>query len=171
MDKAAIAKLQAGGTVLLCPEAEDLKDAVPGTFTSVFWNSLMKHRQVSKTMGILCDPANPALAEFPTEFHSNWQWWDPVMKSSAVRLDSLPAALRPIVGVVDSPHENRHLAMVFEAKVGSGRLLFCATDIITDLESRPVARQLRLSLLKYMDSPMFYPDVEISAGDLAEIMK
>jgi len=34
----------------------------------------MKHRQVSKTMGILCDPANPALAEFPTEFHSNWQW-------------------------------------------------------------------------------------------------
>jgi len=171
LDKAAIDKLQAGGTVLLCPETEDLKDAVPGTFTPVFWNSLMKHRQVSKTMGILCDPANPALADFPTEFHSNWQWWDPVMKSSAVRLDSLPAALRPIVGVVDSPHEHRHLAMVFEAKVGSGRLVFCATDIITDLESRPVARQLRLSLLKYMASPLFYPDVEISVGDLTEIMK
>jgi hypothetical protein len=171
MDKAAIADLKAGGMVLLCPETKDLKDAIPGTFTSVFWNSLMKSRQVSKTMGILCDPANPALADFPTEFHSNWQWWDIVMKSSAVRLDSLPAALRPIVKVVDSPHENRRLAMIFEAKVGSGRLLFCATDIISDLESRPVARQLRLSLLKYMASPMFYPDVDISVGDIEIIIK
>src|SRR5512137_1839475 len=31
--------------------------------------------QAPTTMGILCDPKHPALAEFSTEFHNNWQWW------------------------------------------------------------------------------------------------
>lgn len=170
LDQSALNVLKSGGTLLFCPPAEALKDAVPGTFTTVFWNSLMKSKQVSKTMGILCDPAHPALASFPTEFHSNWQWWDVVMRSSAVSLTKLPKALRPIVQVVDSPQLNRQLAMIFEARVGSGRLLFCATDIVNDLENRPVARQLRASLLNYIASPQFFPDVQISAADIATII-
>ena len=33
------------------------------------------HRMPPTTLGILCDPRHPALANFPTEFNSNWQWW------------------------------------------------------------------------------------------------
>jgi hypothetical protein len=167
---AARKALRHGGTVLLALDPKLRKQAIPGTFTPVFWNVLMKHEQVSKTMGLLCDPANPALAEFPTEFHCDWQWWDPVMRSTLVCLDGLPAALRPAVTVIDSFTENRRLAMIFEARVGRGRLLVCAADIVNDLERRPVARQLRRSLLDYMYSPAFWPDVPVSEADLEKAL-
>lgn len=163
--------LRQGGTLLLVLTTATAKQAVPGTFTPVFWNVQMKHHQVAKTMGLLCDSAHPALAGFPTEFHSNWQWWDPIMRGCALPIDHLPAAIRPIVRVIDSFTENRNMALIFEAKVGPGKLLVCATDILTDLESRPVARQLRQSLLTYMAGPLFHPDGEISAAAAAAICK
>jgi len=169
-NEAAKAILRRGGSVLLAPARESVRDAVPGTFTPVFWNPLMKDTQAAKTMGLLCDPGHPALAEFPTEFHSNWQWWDPVMRSSALGLDGLPAALRPIVQVVDEFPRHRRLAMVFEARVGAGRLLVCGSDILSDLAGRPVARQLRRSLLRYMASPLFLPDVEVTEAMLDGIL-
>ena len=160
--EAAKAVLRRGGSVLLVPGRESVRDPIPGTFTPVFWNTQMKDQQAAKTLGLLCDPAHPALAEFPTEFHSNWQWWDPVMRSNALCLDGFPAAMRPVVQVVDSFPRNRRLAMVFEARVGAGRLLVCGADILTDLDRRPVARQLRRSLLNYMASPLFLPDVAVT---------
>lgn len=170
-DAAARDALRQGGAVLLLPKAEALKDPVPGTFTPVFWNVQMKHTQVSKTMGLLVNSADPALAGFPTDFHSDWQWWDPVMRSPVMRLDGLPQALRPCVAVIDSYTENRRLALVFEAKVGPGRLLVCSVDIADGLESRPVARQLRRSLLDYMAGPTFRPDVPVSEQELATLLK
>ncbi len=170
-DAAAREALRQGGSVLLLPNAEALKEPVPGTFTPVFWNVQMKHTQVSKTMGLLINPADPALAGFPTDFHSDWQWWEPVMRSSAMRLGGLPQALRPCVAVVDAYTENRRLALVFEAKVGPGRLLVCSVDVGSDVEKRPVARQLRRSLLDYMAGPMFQPDVPVSEQELATLLK
>jgi ribose transport system substrate-binding protein len=84
------------------------------------------------------------------------------MRSCALRLDGFPAALRPIVQVVDSFVENRRLALVVEAKVGAGRLMVCGADLVTDLSNRPVARQLRRSLLGYMSSHLFLPDVPVT---------
>lgn len=170
-DAAVRETVQQGGTVLLLPKADALKDPVPGTFTPVFWNVQMKHTQVSKTMGLWVNSADPALAGFPTDFHSDWQWWEPVMNSSAMRLDGLPHALRPCVVVIDCYTENRRLALVFEAKFGQGRLLVCSVDIEKDLENRPVARQLRRSLLDYMAGPMFQPDVPVREQELATLLK
>jgi hypothetical protein len=143
---------------------------IPGNFTPVFWSPVMKHQQLAQTMGLLCDPANPALAQFPTDFHSDWQWWDPVMSSSVMCVDPLPKALRPIVQVIDNFRDNRRLAMVFEVKVGEGRLLVCSSDITKNLESRPVARQLRHSLLEYMGSGLFNPDVPASEDALDKVL-
>ena len=53
--------------------------------------------------------------------------------------------------MVDSYTDNRRLALVFEAKFGSGRLLVCSVDVVGDLEKRPVARQLKRSLLDYIE--------------------
>jgi hypothetical protein len=170
-DEATENILRQGGNVLLMLTSKTAPNAVPGTFTSVFWNVQMKHHQVSKTMGILCDPAHPALAGFPTEFHSNWQWWDPIMRGCAIPIDALSPAMRPIVRVIDSFTENRQLALIFEVKVGPGKVLVCATDIVNNLDSRPVARQLRQSLLAYMDGPAFHPDVEISMEDIVGFCK
>ena len=36
-------------------------------------------------------------AEFPTEFYSNWQWYDLLDHSRSLILDDTPAEFRPVV--------------------------------------------------------------------------
>lgn len=142
---------------------------IPGNFTPVFWTMMMKKGQFAQTMGLLLDPKHPALAEFPTESHSNWQWWDPVMKSSVMQLDALPPDLTPIVRVIDNFRYNQRLGMVFEAKVGPGKLLVSSSDLVSDLEKRPAALQLRNSLLSYMGSANFQPSTEAKEEALDKV--
>jgi hypothetical protein len=52
--------------------------------------------------------------------------------------------------------------MVFEAKVGEGRLLVSTFDLEID---DPVSRQLRRSLLDYATSDKFQPTVEVADAD------
>jgi hypothetical protein len=161
-DDSVEAALENGARVVYAPNAKEIKDSIPGTFSSTFWNARMKHRQVSKTMGLLIDPANPALADFPSEFYSDWQWQDLVNRSFSVGIESLPLALRPAVRTVDNFHRNRSLAMIFEFQYKNGSVLVCTADIVNDLEMRPEARQLRKSLLNYAASPLFKPDVLVT---------
>jgi hypothetical protein len=95
--------------------------------------------------------------EFPTEFHSNWQWWDLVTKSKFMIIDEFAPKLRPIVQVIDDWNTNRKLGLVFEAKVGRGKLLVCSIDLHSNLDKRPVARQMLHSLVQYMQSDRFDP--------------
>ena len=107
-------------------------------------------------MGILCAPAHPALAGFPTEIHSNWQWYHLLAKSCAIVLDETPAGYRPVVQVIDDFIRNRKLGNLFEARVGTGRLLVCSIDLPA-LQDRPEGRQLLRSLYAYMASDAFQP--------------
>lgn len=158
--------LAAGERVLFAPTVGEIK-GIEGKFVPVFWSPVHFPKQPG-TMGILCDPTHPALREFPTEFHSDWQWWDPALRSRSVVLDGL--AVTPIVRVIDNFTRNHSLANVFEARVGRGRLLFCAVDITHDLETRPVARQLRASLLRYAGSPEFAPQPELTPEALRTLI-
>jgi hypothetical protein len=82
-----------------------------------------------------------------------------------VNLGNLPRGLQPIVSAIDDWNRNWKLGAIFEAKVGKGKLLVCAFDLERDLENRPVARQLRRSLLDYMASDKFQPKTEISVAE------
>jgi len=163
-DEQAKAALRNGGKVLLMPPTNSIDSDVPPAFTTIFWNTQWTNRQPPHTLGILCDPKHPALAQFPTEFHSNWQWWDLVTKSGFMILDEFPADLRPIVQVIDDWNTNRRLGLVFEATIGKGKLLVSGIDLKSNLNERPVARQMLRSLLKYMDSDSFAPRGSIDAG-------
>jgi len=154
--------LAAGERVLFAPPIETI-NGLEAKFVPVFWSPVHFPKQPG-TMGVLCDPAHPALRDFPTEFYSNWQWWDPALRSRNVVLDGTNAT--PIVRVIDNFMRNHSLANVFEARVGKGQLLFCAIDIAHDLEARPVARQLRASLLRYAASPEFAPQSTLTAEAL-----
>jgi hypothetical protein len=169
----ALPLLAEGKRVLLVPRPGSVRGdrhgRVPPGFSSIFWNTAWTHRQPPVTLGILCDPKHPALAGFPTESHSNWQWWELIYGSQIMILDGLPPQLRPIVQVIDDWVTNRRLGLVFEAKLGGGKLLVCGADIQSDLASRPVARQLRRSLLDYMHSPAFAPSNEVTAAQLADL--
>ncbi len=161
--------LQAGGRVLLCARPGDIRDADavsrPGQFTSVFWNPIMKNAQPG-TYGIWCDPDHPALSLFPTDFHADWQWADILNGSRTCVLDSFGPELEPIVGVIDGYHSNRRLGVLFEVRVGAGRLLFCSMDLNAGLIARLPARQLKKSLIRYVEGDLFRPAAEADAASI-----
>ena len=134
-------------------------------FSSIFWNTAWTQRQPPTTLGLLCDPKRPALAEFPTDSCSNWQWWYLVHRAGALRLDGLPKDLDPIVRVIDDWVTARPLGLVIEAKVGQGKIVVCGFDLTGEL-SDPVSRQMRQSLLDYMAGRSFDPKTEITPGQL-----
>ena len=154
-DDGTKALLAEGKTVLLLP-ATHVLSGVEGFYTPDFWCYPMfrsiceggKKPVAPGTMGLLIDAKHPALKAFTTASYSEWQWWDLVTDSRAVILDSTPAAYRPVVQVIDNFERNHKLGVLFEAHVGSGRLLVCTLDLLHKQES-PVARQLLHSLLQY----------------------
>ena len=160
-----------GGTVLLVPEEGTIAGDIPSGFPPVFWNTLWFPSQRLRTLGLLCNPAHPALAEFPTEFHSNWQWWELIHSAQNMVLDGMPRELRPIIQVIDDWNTSRKLGLAFEARVGQGKLLVCSIDIVSNLSTRPAARQLRYSLQEYVKSTDFNPHVAITREQLASLFK
>ncbi|WP_147676544.1 sugar-binding domain-containing protein [Algibacter pacificus] len=157
--------LDNGKTVLLNPDYKALQGTT-GRFVPVFWSPVHFPDQPA-TMGIMVNEAHAAFNHFPTSSHTDWQWWDLCIKSKSVVIDSL--AVTPIVRVIDNFVTNHHLSNVFEANVGQGKLVFSAIDLTTDLSNRPVARQLRYSLLEYMKSDNFNPSKTIIMKDLEQI--
>lgn len=155
--------LAQGRSVLLNPTPDDL-NGLEGKFVQVFWSPVHFPNQAG-TMGIWCDPQHPALADFPTDAHSNWQWWDLCKHAKTLVLDSLSAPVKPIVRMTDNFYKNRNLGLVFEAKVGTGKLLFCASDLTQGI----VAGQMRYSLLRYMASPAFAPAVSLPFDEIKSV--
>lgn len=130
LDARALEVLKQGGKVLLTPKKGSLKSEAGGNiaagFSSIFWNTAWTGNQPPHTLGILCNPEHPLFTGFPTEYHSNWQWWDPVAHSQAMILDGFPKKLKPLIQPIDTWFENRRLALAFEAKCGNGKLMVCS---------------------------------------------
>ncbi|EMI55144.1 glycosyl hydrolase family 2, sugar binding domain protein [Rhodopirellula sallentina SM41] len=175
LNEDALSTLQQGGKVLLTVKKGSIRNGKGGEvavgFSSIFWNTAWTNGQKPHTLGILCDPAHPALAEFPTEFHSNWQWWDAMLHSNAISLEAFEYSPEPIVRIIDDWVTNRSLAMLFEAQVGSGRLVVSGVDLQTNLSSRPEAKQMLFSLKSYMSSEMFTPETELQVEEILSLFK
>ena len=164
----ALNALDEGRKVLLCPSPDTLK-GITGKFVPVFWSPVHFPDQPG-TMGLLIKQNHKALKDFPTDFYSNWQWWDLTIKSKTLNADTLPEKAI-IVRVIDNFVRNQSLTNLFEAKLQTGRLIFCSIDISSDLEKRPQARQLRYSLLKYMNRVEFNPETTITQQQLKNYFK
>lgn len=119
----------------------------------------------------LCDPMHPALHDFPTAYYSDYQWWDAMTHSGAINVGKLSKDIRPMVRVIDDWVTNRSLALLFEVKVGKGKLLVSGIDFHRDMDQRPAARQLLYSLGQYMQSDAFHPQTELSVQSIRQIMK
>lgn len=167
----AYAQLASGGKVLwLLPPGNVAPDPKLGKvelgFSSIFWNTAWTRRQPPHTLGILCNPKHPLFAEFPTDSHTNWQWWYLIHRANPMILDGFSAKLQPTVQVIDDWVTARKLALAFEAKVGSGRLFVCSIDLMSDSPNELVVRQFRHSLLQYMKSDRFRPTVAVRPEQL-----
>lgn len=174
LDAKAIETLNLGGKVLLTLKKGSVKPEMGGDikigFSTIFWNTAWTKSQPPTTMGILCDPKHPALAEFPTQYHSNWQWWDAMTHSNAIKLSAIGKDIKPIVRVIDDWVTARPLGLVFECNVGKGKLLVSAIDLLTDQDNRPEARQLRYSLEKYMSGVAFKPGHTVDLTKIQQLI-
>jgi hypothetical protein len=171
LDDAEYDVLSKGGKVLLLPPPGRLAGNTLASFRPIFWNRVTFPSQKEHTVGILCDPKHPALRGFPTDFHSDWQWWDLQENGKPMVLDGLPREFRPVVQLIDDWNVCRKLGLVLEARVGEGRLVVCSIDLERDLATRPVARQMRRSLLDYMASDEFKPAAQLTAGQIATLFR
>lgn len=173
LDQTALDRLQAGGKVLLSLKKGSLIKTMGGEvavgFSSIFWNTAWTNGQAPHTLGILCDPAHPALRYFPTDYYSNYQWWDAMSHSDAIHLSKLSKDIRPLVRVIDDWVTNRSLGLLFEVKVGNGKLLVSGIDFHQDMERRPAARQLLFSLKQYMLSDAFQPTVSLQPESILKL--
>lgn len=161
---AAGARLAAGGRVLYVPGKDALDPALspPMKRVPVFWNIQMTVRpprnprpRFDAMLGLLVDPAHPALAGFPSDVHCDWQWTPLIDNVRSVNLARAPRALRPIVAAIDDWNRNWRLGVIFECRVGEGRLLVSAIDVLEPKSAGAV--QLRRSLLDYAGGGRFQP--------------
>jgi hypothetical protein len=158
---AAAAKLADGGKVLFTPAPNSLDPTnnPPLNNVPVFWNRQMNPK-TEAMLGLWVDTKHLAMAHFPTEAFCDWQWTDVVRGMNTINLNHAPPELRPIVEAIDDWNRNWRLGVVFECKVGTGRLVVSAVDV-QNVEQKTVARQLRRSLLDYMAGESFQPKVSL----------
>ena len=168
-------RLENGESVLLMPDASE--QTVGGLFQTDYWNYRMfktisenNNRHVSPgTLGILTDPEHPLFASFPTEMHTNWQWFPVIKASHPFKLDNTAADYRPIVQVIDNIERNHKLGLVFEFAVSKGKLLVAMSDLEKAAEY-PEGEQFYLSVLRYMTSQHFAPKTAITVADFHSLM-
>ena len=172
LDNPALDVLKKGGKVLLLAagKVENGKD-VEQYLTPVFWNTLWFRMRPPHTTGILVRNEHPALAEFPTDYYSDLQWWEIANRQQVMNLENFPADFRPIIEPIDTWFLNRRLAMLFEAEIGLGKLMVCSADLTSDMKNRPVARQLLYSLYKYMNSDQFQPSNTLDLKIIQELFE
>lgn len=176
MDKETTDYLNKGGKVLLtirkgsiCPEKGG---NIPVGFSTIFWNTQWTaFQQPPFTMGILCNPDHPALSLFPSEYHSNYQWWDAMSNCNAIIIDSVSHEIKPIVRIIDDWFTARPLALIFECRIGKGKLLVSGADLLKDSGKRYEAAQLLYSLKKYMTGPAFNPTTEVDPKKIMSMFK
>jgi len=178
LDVQTLKVLDNGGSVLLFPDHAEVKDKSVGPqFIAEFWNWLvfkgaaknMNRPESAGTLGILTNPTHPIFNDFPTDFHTNWQWWSIVKNSRPLILDQTDLSYRPIVQVIDNIDRNHKLGLIFEFEAGKGKLLISMVNLPAIID-QPEARQLYHSILNYMNSTNFSPKDQISVTQLKELL-
>jgi hypothetical protein len=97
------------------------------------------------------------------------QWWELVNRGQVMQLTDFPTDFQPLVQSIDTWFVSRKIGMLFEAYVGKGKLVMTTMDITRDLDRRIVARQMRESILHYMQSDKFNPKWTIDEKLVADL--
>jgi len=175
-DEATKKALAEGRKVLLFVPPGVYEKTLSSKYFTSHWGAalamiLWHGEQGTATMGGLIRAKHPVFAGFPTESYLTWQWKAMLDgQGTVIRLDDTPRGFLPIWQVIDDFALNRKLGMLFEARVGPGRLLVCGFDLWHKLDSRPAARQLRHSIQTYMASESFRPKDQLDVATLDKVL-
>lgn len=161
--------LAAGKKVLLLPPSGAVKKSLPARFIPVFWSPLHFPNQPG-TLGATIDTDHPMWKHFPTDTHTNWQWWELTAESTAVDLSTVRRTIEMPFRFIDKYNRNALPTAIFEASVGPGKLLVCTLDVESRPAERIVARQLRRALEHHIASSEFAPVGSLTAEQLQSLI-
>ena len=163
LDAKAISVLKKGGKVLLTAAGKvRLGRDVVQHYLPVFWNTSWFKMRPPHTTGAYIDNQHPLFKYgFPTDDWSNLNWWELLNRAQVMNLMELPADYQPPIQPIDTWHVSRKLGMLIEANVLKGKLLMTTMDIDSHLDRRVVARQMRQTILSYMQSDDFKPTLTL----------
>lgn len=176
LDKNCLSALNAGKTVVLTPSFPSIENqSIGGLFTPDYWNYAMfktisenNNKPVSPgSLGMMMDPKSKLFEEFPTDDHTDWQWWCVAKNSRPLILNSLPKDYRPIIQTVDNIERNHKLGILMEFKVGKGKLLICTTDL-ESISQFPEGRAYKNAIINYANK--FNPSITITEAELRTLL-
>lgn len=161
-----------GERVIYLPN--ETAESIEGFYCTDFWCYPM-FRSISEsmnkpvpvgTMGLLIDNTHPSLSGFPSEYYSTPQWYHIVSNAQCAVLDKTSSSCRPIVQMIDNFERNHKLGILYEAKIGRGKLLVC-TSRLSEISTRPEVQAFTKSIVEYAHSDKFEPSYEASFEELS----
>lgn len=172
LDSKAIKILTNGGKVLITAgEKIRYGNDVKQTYLPVFWNTSWFKMRPPHTTGAYIMNNHPIFKDFTTDSWQNINWWELVNKAQLMNLQEFPEEYQPIYQPIDTWHVSRKLGMIVEANVLKGKLLMTTFDINNNLNKRIVARQLRKSILEYMSSNEFKPEITLDIKVIRDLFE
>lgn len=166
-DEQTRAVLQNGGRVYLSPDAdrESLPNSIKTQFTTDFW-SVGTFADQEGGMGQLIDTEHPIFKEFPTDFHTDWQWWIMATKRAVV----LPHPMKTIITEMDSYAFLRPMTQLIEFNCLNGKVLLSTMELHKSLQY-PEARALQAAIYEYLSGEEFRPAEELTVEELRTMVR
>ncbi len=174
----ALQLLRNGERVILCPDTSVVKAAVIGPlFQTDYWNYPMFRSICDKvnktpspgTMGLLINDAHPAFKNYPTDSHTDWQWFPVVSNSYPLIIDRLPKDFDPVIEVIDNIERNYRLALMLECNVGKGKLMILNADM-ENASNYPEGEWLLQSVKEYMASKDCKPMLTLDEQQVVNLL-
>lgn len=162
--------LEKGGKALYLSDGNNLRNTIPSAFQNNFWSYRMfaKHEPAG-TLGMYIDSEHEIFKDFPTENHSNWQWFNIARNSNPVDIGNLPNGIKSIISPIDTYERNKKLSILFEVTVGKGRLIVSSYDFISNIEKLE-AKMLYNNILRYLKND-YNCDIVVKARALDTVLK
>ena len=159
--------LQNGGKVYLSPDAdkESLPNSIKTQFTTDFW-SVGTFAEQEGGMGQLIDTEHPIFRSFPTDFHTDWQWWIAACKRAVI----LPRPMKSVITEMDSYAFLRPMAQLIEFRCLNGKVLLSTMELHRSLQY-PEARALQAAIYTYLSGKDFEPSEEVTEEELSTLVR
>ena len=154
--------IQEGGIGLV--DLHSFGKKMESSYIPVFWSPV--HFPSAKPCSAIIEKDHPVFADFPTGKYPDYQWKDLMDHAAAADISSVKEKIIPLMELVPNFTDNTANGLLFEARSGRAKLLFCGFELMED--ALPVI-QLSRSIRNYLQSDFFDPKNELKEEEILEM--
>lgn len=130
-----------------------------GPFVKI--NTAFQMALAGRTEGHLATVINdhPLMEQFPHDGFCGWQFRNMLNEGYSCALDLTEIEYSPVIEIASTYKYARREALMFEYKVGKGKLFVCSLNLP---ENDAGARYLKSSIISYVKGDKFNPEIELT---------